>query len=177
MVSIGGDVGERAVALKKIRASFSEECSMSYFDKTYYLPDDLLYKTDIATMAHSLECRVPFLDACMEAYARTTQKKYDGKKQLRDYLIRSLPHDLILKDKVGFSVPIRQYLYENHRADILEALDVLVKQNVPSVSQKALTRMRDSPSYLEAVERSLPQFPFACLMLAKVLHRYELLTK
>lgn len=145
---------------------------MSFFDQAYYLPDDLLYKTDIATMAHSLECRVPFLDAGVESYARATQKGYDGKKQLREYLAKSLPHDLILKEKVGFSIPVQQYIYESHRADIREALDVLVKRRVPSVSLKALARMRDNPSYLEAIKKRLPQFPFACLMLARVLGRY-----
>ncbi|HEY4519776.1 MAG TPA: asparagine synthase (glutamine-hydrolyzing) [Candidatus Paceibacterota bacterium] len=190
MASIGGDMGDRVKALKTLRTNVrptrsNMEYQMSFFDQAYYLPDDLLYKTDITTMAHSIEARVPFLDAGMEAYARATQTGYDGKKQPRDYLARpvrgiasngasTLPSDLILKEKVGFSIPIRRYVYERHRQDIQESISALLKLNVPGISHKALLRMRDNPSYYEAVEKYLPQLPFACLVLARVLARYQI---
>lgn len=81
-----------------------------------YLPDDLLVKIDMATMAHSLEGRSPFLDhKFMELCAQVpidlklrglTRRKYILKKAVG----RLLPTDVIKRPKHGFSVPIAAWL-------------------------------------------------------------------
>lgn len=80
-----------------------------------YLPDDLCVKTDRATMAVSLEARLPFLDpAVMEfAWSLPTALKIEGatgKAVLREALYRYVPRELVDRPKMGFEVPVGRWL-------------------------------------------------------------------
>lgn len=80
-----------------------------------YLPDDLCVKTDRATMAMSLEARLPFLDpAVMEfAWSLPTPLKITadvGKAVLRDVLYNYVPRPLVDRPKMGFEVPLGRWL-------------------------------------------------------------------
>ncbi len=86
-----------------------------YADVMTYLPDDLLVKTDIASMANSLEARAPFLDHVFMEFAaripanlklRSGQSKYILKRAFRDIL----PDPIRRRGKMGFSVPIDYWL-------------------------------------------------------------------
>lgn len=84
-------------------------------DVETYLPGDLLVKMDIATMAHSLEVRSPFLDhVYMETIAgMPASVKLSGRttKHLLKEAVRPwLPDDLIDRPKMGFSVPLAEWL-------------------------------------------------------------------
>ena len=84
-------------------------------DLASYLPDDLLAKVDITSMAHSLEVRSPLLDhQFMELAARyPTDLKLrgrDGKRILRDAARPWLPDDLLDRPKHGFAVPVADWL-------------------------------------------------------------------
>jgi asparagine synthase (glutamine-hydrolysing) len=86
-----------------------------YADFTTYLPDDLLVKMDIATMAVSLEGRSPFLDhELLELTAKIPfalkikgrdEKKYILKEALRE----TLPDEILFRPKMGFGVPIEDW--------------------------------------------------------------------
>ena len=85
-----------------------------YLDMMTYLPEDLLVKTDIATMAHSLEARVPFLDhPFIEEIARIPSglklrgltTKYILKKTFADFL----PDTVLKRRKMGFGVPLSRW--------------------------------------------------------------------
>jgi asparagine synthase (glutamine-hydrolysing) len=83
-------------------------------DVETYLPADLLVKMDIATMAHSLEVRSPFLDhVYMEEVARMpAAAKLSGRvtKHLLKEAVRPwLPDDVIDRPKMGFGVPIAEW--------------------------------------------------------------------
>ncbi len=92
-----------------------------------YLPDDLLVKVDIASMAHSLEARSPLLDHhLMEWAARipSTQKLANGetKSILKSALEPYLPHEVLYRPKMGFGVPIDRWLrneLKDYARDIL----------------------------------------------------------
>lgn len=76
-----------------------------------YLPDDLLVKVDIASMAHGLEARSPLLDhTLMEWAARIppSQKMFNGetKSILKSAMEPYLPHEVLYRPKMGFGVPI-----------------------------------------------------------------------
>jgi asparagine synthase (glutamine-hydrolysing) len=84
-------------------------------DLGIYLVDDLLVKTDRASMAHSLELRVPFLDPAPAgiALALPTRHKVRGlakKRLLRRALAPLLPREVVRGRKQGFSIPLAAWL-------------------------------------------------------------------
>ena len=84
-------------------------------DTTGYLPDDILTKVDRASMAISLETRVPFLDhrvAALAARIPVSMKVHDGvgKQILRKALFARAPAALFDRPKAGFAVPVGQWI-------------------------------------------------------------------
>ena len=76
-----------------------------------YLPNDLLVKVDIATMANSLEARSPFLDHHVIEFAASLPEKYKMRGLTSKYLLKRilrklLPAENLGRRKMGFGVPI-----------------------------------------------------------------------
>src|SRR2546430_11688512 len=89
--------------------------SMLDADVNNYLPDDLLVKMDVATMAHSLEGRSPFLDhKVMEFMARVPARLKlrhgENKYLLKSALRGVLPDPILDRPKMGFGIPLGSWL-------------------------------------------------------------------
>jgi asparagine synthase (glutamine-hydrolysing) len=88
---------------------------MMYLDTMTYLPDDILTKVDRATMASSLEGRMPFLDPDVAALAWRLPPDHkmrsgSGKWLLRRLLHRYVPRELVERPKAGFGIPLGAWL-------------------------------------------------------------------
>jgi asparagine synthase (glutamine-hydrolysing) len=86
-----------------------------WFDQKYYLPDDILVKTDRMSMAHALEVRPPFLDHRIVEFAASLPDscKVRGLVQkvlLRELMKGKLPPRLLTRKKVGFDIPAHEWL-------------------------------------------------------------------
>jgi asparagine synthase (glutamine-hydrolysing) len=83
-------------------------------DQAYYLPDDILYKTDRMSMAHSLEVRPPFLDHRIVEFAASLPQnmKIRGLTQkfiLKELMRGRLPESVLNRKKTGFDIPAHDW--------------------------------------------------------------------
>lgn len=90
-------------------------------DTVFYLPNDVLVKTDRASMASSIEVRAPFLNKELFSFAWSLPVDWKlrggkGKMILKSVLARYLPDELISKPKMGFSIPLAEWLRSDLKA-------------------------------------------------------------
>ena len=108
----------------KSRTQGADFLEQSLFcDIEHYLPEDLLVKVDIATMAHSLESRSPFLDHHFLEWTATipSELKLKGANQkkwiLKQALEGILPPEILYRKKMGFGVPLEHW-FRNELRDL-----------------------------------------------------------
>jgi asparagine synthase (glutamine-hydrolysing) len=110
--------------------------SASLTDLVTYLPCDLMTKVDIASMAHSLECRQPFLDYRVVEFAASLPRKLKyhrgkGKLLLRKAFGDLLPEEIWTRKKMGFGVPLDHWFRDELKPmthDTLLASDALSRE-------------------------------------------------
>jgi asparagine synthase (glutamine-hydrolysing) len=109
--------------------------AMLLTDQMTYLPNDLLVKVDIATMAVSLEARSPFLDHHVIEFAASLPQKFKLRGLTSKYLLKKvlrklLPSENLNRRKMGFGVPIGQWFRGQMQPFLREVI----------LSEKALRR-------------------------------------
>jgi len=123
-------------ALEILLAAYRESDAPDFGDATLgvdaalYLPDDLLVKVDIASMAHALEARSPFLDHEFMEFAATIPFDLKVRGRVKKHILKRalaglLPDQILHRPKMGFGVPIDHWLRHELR-DM--AYDTLLSQ-------------------------------------------------
>ncbi len=137
-------------ALRLLDQYFEEANTMiegaAFADLHTYLLDDILVKMDVASMAHSLEVRSPFLDQEIMQWAASipgSQKLLNGltKGLLKNAMEPYLPHDVLYRKKMGFGVPLEHW-FKNELKEMTH--DVLL-------SSKARSRGIIKPEFVETM--------------------------
>jgi asparagine synthase (glutamine-hydrolysing) len=133
--------------------AFYNECdSPSYLDHLLdidarlWLPDDLLAKVDRATMAFSLEARVPYLDHGLYGWCARLDPAQKVRGNARKVLLkrlaeRYLPRDIVHRPKQGFMMPLERWLAQELRPDIAAALGPLGLQRRGLIRPEAIARL------------------------------------
>jgi len=96
-------------------------------DTMTYLPDDLLVKVDITSMANSLECRSPFLDHHLMEFAASLPAEYKLRRFIKKYILKKaveniIPKDNIYRRKMGFAVPVGRWFRGELKGFLQETL-------------------------------------------------------
>jgi asparagine synthase (glutamine-hydrolysing) len=117
---------------------------LQLLDLATYLPGDLLLKADIASMAHSLELRSPFLDHEVVELGLTLPDSLktrgrEGKIALRRAFARDLPPQVASRGKTGFGVPLGRWF----RADLRDAARDLLSTDRGWFRRDAVQRLLD----------------------------------
>ena len=97
------------------------------FDQKYYLPDDILVKSDRMSMAHAVEVRPPFLDHRIVEFAATLPSSFKirGSHQkvvLKELMRTKLPQAILQRNKIGFDIPAHEWLRGQLRALLVDTL-------------------------------------------------------
>jgi asparagine synthase (glutamine-hydrolysing) len=100
---------------------------LQYLDIKTSLSEDMLAKVDRASMANSLEVRVPLLDHTFMEYVATIPSRFkisglSGKDIFKKAMSKNLPPEIMGRSKMGFSVPIETWLQNELRGMVEEEL-------------------------------------------------------
>ena len=103
---------------------YDDVTKMQYIDINMWMVGDILLKADRMSMANSLELRVPFLDKEVFKVASTIPtelrvNKYNTKYAMRKAAARHLPDEVAEKEKLGFPVPTRVWLKDEHYYNVV----------------------------------------------------------
>lgn len=144
---LGSTEPKTVLSMKKEWPQLSDDLeTMQYLDTVSYLPDDILVKLDRASMSISLESRVPLLDHKIVEFAWSLPRELKvqdkaGKCILKDLLYKYVPRELVDRPKMGFGVPIGEWLRGGMREwaeDLLDP-DTLKRQGI--LNSKSVGKM------------------------------------
>jgi asparagine synthase (glutamine-hydrolysing) len=140
---------EQAYFAGKHTGSSSALDDFVYADLTLNLPSDMLTRLDRASMAHSLEARVPFLSHKLVDWALSVPTRLKLHRGVGKYILREaarpwLPAEILKLPKQGFQIPMASWLTGGEFADF--ALETCVQgstQSIPYLSREAVLRLFD----------------------------------
>jgi asparagine synthase (glutamine-hydrolysing) len=119
------------------------------FDQRFYLPDDILYKVDRMSMAHSLEARPPFLDPRIVDFAARLPdsmkiRAFKSKYVLRRLMKDKLPPNVLSRPKIGLDIPIHDWFRGPLRSFLLDTVSEESILRTGLFQWPAVSRMLDA---------------------------------
>ena len=156
-------------------ADLAEEFFVENIDTRLWLADDLLAKVDRATMAHSLEARVPYLDQDLYSWCARLDPEHKVGRGVAKTLIKQLaeqylPREIIYRPKQGFTMPLDRWIAGELRQDVTMSLGPSGLQRRGLIRQAAIEKMlAELPSGRTNHATRL----WALLVLERWLSRYE----
>jgi asparagine synthase (glutamine-hydrolysing) len=122
-------------------------------DQAYYLPDDILYKADRMSMAHSLEVRPPFLDSRIVDFAAALPQRFKIRGFQQKYILRELmrgklPKRVLTRKKTGFDIPthdwfrgpLRPLLMDTLHPEAIDATGIFSSRAIDSLIRDHMER-------------------------------------
>jgi asparagine synthase (glutamine-hydrolysing) len=103
---------------------------VAVLETCHYMRNQLLRDTDWASMAHSLEVRLPLVDHRLLqqlAAPLAAASQVDGKTLLSGSLATSLPTEVLRRTKTGFSIPIQRWLEQSPELDAWRKVPTLAR--------------------------------------------------
>ena len=135
------------------------------FDQRVRLPDDLLARTDRASMAVSLEARVPLLDYRLIELANSIPQKLKVRRNCLKYIlkhiaVKQIPRSVVYRKKMGFDLPLEKWL----RGEFAERLRrYSIKNKIPGIEYKVIKRLING--YLSGRNNEYTDFIWSYLLL------------
>jgi asparagine synthase (glutamine-hydrolysing) len=132
-----------------------------YLDMKMYLDGDILSKVDRASMSHSLEVRVPFLNLELLRFLECVPIDYKlqfmtTKSLLRRAMQNDLPREILLRGKKGFNIPVARWLttdlhdwaYDLLAPERLQRQGIFNSKAVQNMLQNHMSRRQDMRKHL-----------------------------
>jgi len=140
----------REVMERHMRAAPTQDplSRIQYADMKTYLPGDILTKVDRASMAHSLEVRVPLLDHSLVEWAAKIPsglklRRREGKYVFKKALAPHVPADVMYRPKMGFAVPLSAWFRGPLRERVRDAVTGPTLAETGMFDQRYLARLLD----------------------------------
>ncbi len=150
--------------------TLAERCA--HADVQTYLPDDILVKVDVASMAHGLECRAPLLDHLLAEYVaglpfRLKMSGLRRKAVLKGAVRERLPDWVLTRRKKGFSIPLQTW-FQGDMGPLLD--ETLLSKRA---AERGYLRRERVGELLDEHARGVVnhQAPLFCLLMLELWHR------
>jgi len=119
---------------------------ISYLELTHYLPNTLLRDTDMMSMAHGLEIRVPLIDhQLVELMFSVPAKIQFARHPVKSLLIRSLTNKLssqvVNRKKMGFTLPFENWMRKDLKQEVESVLMTPVPRLADMISEAAVIKV------------------------------------
>lgn len=117
----------QSLFLNQLRPQLQPLDNILLTDFHLYLTQVLLPKVDIASMAHGLEVRSPFLDQELVQFCAKIPVSWKLRRGVSKYILKKslegiLPHEIIYRPKMGFGFPLGQWLRHEWKKDVSHIL-------------------------------------------------------
>ncbi len=122
-------------------------------DQNFYLPDDILYKADRMSMAHSLEVRPPFLDPRIVDFAASLPARFKIRGMRQKFILRELmrgkiPEAVLSRKKTGFDIPthdwfrgiLRGLLMDTLQSDVIDGTGIFDSRAIHALIRDHMER-------------------------------------